>query len=98
MWGWVRRGAPPRPPGKSPRPPGGPRGRPDTLQGHRAPVLRILGQVHGRHAAPAELSLDQIAAGEARADRFEVVDHEATGPPPPPGSAFVARPSACRGR
>jgi hypothetical protein len=38
-------------------------------------VEAVLGEIHDRHPAPAELALDQIAVGEGGAQRLEQVSH-----------------------
>jgi len=48
----------------------GSRIRPDDLDRHLAAVLQVASEVHGRHAARAELALNLAAAGQRRAQRF----------------------------
>ena len=43
----------------------------EDLDGDLALVAEVLGEVHGGHAALAELALDPIAVGEGRAEEVE---------------------------
>ena len=45
----------------------------EDLERDLAVVLQVLGEVHGRHAALAELALDAVAVGERH--RESVADH-----------------------
>ena len=42
----------------------------EHLEGDRAVVLEVLGQVDRRHAAAAELALERVAIGERRLERL----------------------------
>ena len=44
---------------------------PQHLDGDRATVLEIPGQVDCRHAPATKLALDRVAAGEGRLESFE---------------------------
>jgi hypothetical protein len=54
---------------------GGRKLRPQNLERHRTTELAVLGQVHHRHAAPAELTLDRVAVTECAAELIEHVRH-----------------------
>ncbi len=41
----------------------------EDLQRDRSVVLEIVGEIHPRHPAPAELTLEPVAAGEAGLER-----------------------------
>ena len=43
------------------------------LEGHLALVLEIAGEKNRRHAAPAELALDEVAAGQGGLEAGEEV-------------------------
>ena len=45
------------------------------LHRHLAVVLQVLGEVHRRHAALAELALDAVAAGERGGQAFHSRAH-----------------------
>ena len=47
----------------------------ENLQGHRAIVPQIAGEVDGCHAAPAELTLYLVPAGEGSAEAFQRIRH-----------------------
>ena len=46
---------------------------PEHLERHLAMMLEIVGQVDRRHAAPAELALDGVAAGEGGRETVQLV-------------------------
>ncbi len=41
------------------------------LDGHLAVVLEVVGQVHGSHAAPAQLPLDPVRIGKCGGEALE---------------------------
>ncbi len=43
---------------------------PEHLERHAPPARDVMGKVHDRHAAGAELALDLIAAGETGTECF----------------------------
>ena len=45
------------------------------LHRHLAVVLQVLGEIHGRHAALAELALDAVAGGEGRLQSGDQLGH-----------------------
>ena len=47
----------------------------ENLHGHLAVVLAIVGEVHRRHAALAELSLDPIAVGNGGGEPAQHLTH-----------------------
>ena len=59
--------------------------RMEHLHGDRAVVSQILGEVHGRHAAPAELALERVAVRESCAKALRDVH----------GTASYCRDSDC---
>ena len=46
--------------------------RPEHLERHLAPVLEVVGEVDGGHAAAAELTLEAVAARERRLKTLEL--------------------------
>ena len=45
------------------------------LQGDGAIVLQIPGEIHGRHATGADLTLDSVVLGEGRPETFQRIGH-----------------------
>src|SRR6266702_4631222 len=61
------------------------------LQGDGAIVLQIPGEIHGRHATGADLTLDSIALGEGRPETFQRIGHASPRYRPAKTAATVAR-------
>ena len=53
---------------------------PQDLDGHSAPVLAVLGEIHGRHPAPSHLPLDPVAVGQSRNQALRIQSHPIGGP------------------
>ena len=54
---------------------GGRQLRMQNFEGHLAVMLEIFGQVHGGHAARADLRLDRVAVTKCRGETFQQVRH-----------------------
>ena len=56
--------------------------RPKHLDGDLAVVLEVVGEVHGGHAAGAELALDPVAVGHGEGEPVDGVGHDGQWPAP----------------
>jgi hypothetical protein len=49
--------------------------RQEYLHGHRPPVLEVLGEIHGGHAATPQFALDTVAVGQRLRETLRHVAH-----------------------
>jgi hypothetical protein len=54
--------------------------RVEDLDRYRSMVLQVLGEEHGRHAPPTQLTLDRVAVSEGFTERLEQIGHRMSGP------------------